>query len=144
MRSAIGVRPALRTDIPAMHAIRMAVRENRLVSCVLTEADYVAAIEVTGRGWVAEAGGSVVGFAVGNASSGNIWALFVHPDRQGLGHGRRLHDVVVEWLFQQGLACLWLSTEPQTRAQRFYERAGWSLAGALPTGELRYELRWDR
>ena len=84
-------RQAVRADIPAMHDIRMAVRENRLISTILTEADYVDAIESTGRGWVSVAQDTVVGFAVGNALNGNIWALFVHPDHQARGHGRRLH-----------------------------------------------------
>ena len=119
----------------------MAVRENRLVSTVITEEDYIRAIEQTGRGWVAEARGIVVGFAIGNAVSGNVWALFVDPAHQGLGYGRLLHDALVEWLFQHPLPCLWLTTEPNTRAQRFYERAGWSYTGALPSGEARYELR---
>jgi ribosomal protein S18 acetylase RimI-like enzyme len=125
-----------------MHRVRMAVHENRLVSTLITEEHYVSAIELTGRGWVAEDQGIVIGFAIGNAVTGNIWALFVHPDHEGRGHGRRLHDALVEWLFQQRLPHLWLSTEPNTRAQRFYEKAGWSLVGTLPSGEAHYELRF--
>ena len=135
------VRPAMRADIPGMQRVRMAVRENRLTSTVLTEAHYVQAIEETGRGWVVEHGGSVVGFAIGNRVTGNIWALFVDPEHEAHGHGRRLHDAMVEWLFGQGLSRLWLSTEPGTRAQRFYEAAGWSWLGLLANGEAHYELR---
>jgi len=123
-----------------MHRVRMSVRENRLVSTVVTEGDYVPAIETTGRGWVAEEEGAIVGFAIGNSSTGNIWALFVDPRYEGRGHGRRLHDTMVEWLFGQAVPRLWLSTEPNTRAQRFYERAGWSYLGMLPSGEAHYEL----
>jgi hypothetical protein len=60
----------------------MAVHENRLVSTLITEEHYASAIEVTGRGWVAEDQGAVIGFAIGSAVTGNIWALFVHPDHE--------------------------------------------------------------
>jgi len=123
-----------------MHRVRLAVRENRLTSSAISEAHYVPAIEDTGRGWVAHEGGNVLGFAVGNKISGNIWALFVDPDHEGEGVGSLLHAAMVTWLFQQGLSRLWLSTEPGTRAQRFYEKCGWSYVKQLPSGEAFYEL----
>ena len=121
-----------------MHRVRLAVRENRLTSRI-TEEDYIPAIEETGRGWVVEVDGGVVGFAVGNAATGNIWALFVDPAHEGQGHGRRLHDAMVEWLFSRGLERLWLSTDPNTRAHRFYESAGWRHTGMLANGEATFE-----
>ena len=133
------IRQALPTDIPAMHRIRMAVKENVLASVALTEADYAEAIGTTGRGWVAETGGEIVGFAVGNATNGNIWALFVHPDHEGRGYGRSLHDEMVAWLQGRGVRRLWLTTAPDTRAERFYRRAGWTPAGMTAGGELRFE-----
>jgi GNAT superfamily N-acetyltransferase len=65
-----------------------------------------------------------VAFAIGNATYGNIWALFVDPAHERRGHGRRLHDAMVAWLWSQGLRKLWLTTEPGTRAERFYTEAG--------------------
>ena len=122
-------RQAVRADIAGMHRVRMAVRENRLCAGVIAEADYVDAIERRGRGWVVEQGGEIVAFAVGNALDGNIWALFVAPGHEGRGHGRRLHDTMVDWLFAQGLPRLWLGTEANTRARRFYGAAGWQACG---------------
>ena len=87
-----------------------------------------------------ESQGTIVGFAIGNALTGNVWALFVDPEEEGRGHGRRLHGAMVEWLFSRGVRRLWLSTDPHTRAQKFYELAGWSFAGMLPSGEALYEL----
>ena len=124
-----------------MHALRLAVRENMLSSGAVDEASYVPAIEITGRGWVVESGGHVLGFAVANRDTGNIWALFVHPQHEGQGHGRVLHDAMMAWLFAQGVACARLSTEPGTRAQRFYESAGWCFKGLLDSGEAGYEMR---
>lgn len=132
-------RQATRSDIPAMHIIRLAVRENRLTSTAVTEEHYFPAIETTGRGWVIETQGIVVAFAVGNAETGNIWALFVHPDHEGQGYGRALQDVMVAWLFEQDLTRLHLETESGTRAQRFYEASGWTLIGIDEYGEALYE-----
>jgi GNAT superfamily N-acetyltransferase len=123
-----------------MHRVRIAVRENRLASSVITEEHYLPAIETTGRGWVIELDGTVVAFAVGNEQTGNIWALFVHPEHERRGYGRRLHEVMVSWLFSRGLAKLWLSTDPGTRAQRFYEAADWQFKGNLADGQALYEL----
>ena len=134
------LRVAVRADIDAMHALRMAVRENRLVSAVIGAADYEREIEVTGRGWVAELDGRVVGFAIGNARDGNVWALCVDPDHEGRGIGRQLHDVLIAWLFESGLTRLWLTTDPRTRAFGFYRAAGWRATGTTPQGEQRFEL----
>ena len=133
------LRQAVASDIAAIQAVRRAVRENRLTSVVISDDQVRDAIEKTGRGWVIEHQGRVVAFAIGNAANGNIWALFVHPDYERQGYGRLLHDAVVDWLLSQGLARLWLTTEPGTRAQGFYESAGWQLRGTTEAGELRYE-----
>jgi GNAT superfamily N-acetyltransferase len=134
------VRPAQRSDVAAMHRVRMSVQENRLVSMQLSDSDYIDAIEQTGRGWVVELQGSIVAFAVGDAARGNIWALFVEPGYEGRGYGRQLHDTMIAWLWERGHRQLWLTTEPGTRAARFYERAGWQRVGATPRGEVRFEL----
>ena len=133
------LRPAERRDVLAIQRVRHSVRENRLTSTVISDADVVEAIERTGRGWVVEVDGEVVAFAVGNAETGNIWALFVDPAHEGRGHGRRLHDEMLAWLWGRGLERLWLTTAPGTRAQRFYEAAGWQNGGVQPSGELLFE-----
>ena len=133
------LRQAVVADIPGMHRVRMAVRENRLRSTVITEADYQPAIEKTGRGWVVEIDGQVVAFAIGNRTNGNLWALFVDPNHEQQGHGRLLHDEMIAWLGSQGLKHLWLTTEPNTRAERFYEKAGWKRSRVTGKGEVRFE-----
>lgn len=134
------LRSARVPDIPAIQRVRASVNENRLVSTVISDEDVRTAIEETGRGWVVEKDGEVVAFAIGNAMTGNIWALFVHPEHERRGYGRQLHDTMVNCLWVAGLDRLWLTTEPGTRAQRFYQAAGWRLAGTTDRGELRYEL----
>jgi GNAT superfamily N-acetyltransferase len=119
----------------------MSVRENRLVSIAISDRDYVVAVEKAGRGWVLERQGEIVAFAIGNSENGSIWALFVEPDHEGKGYGRRLHDIMVAWLWEQGHHELWLTTESGTRAERFYQQAGWERVGMTPGGEVRFELK---
>lgn len=127
-----------------MRRVRAAVRENRLTSTTISDADYVRAIEQTGHGWVVDIETEIVAFAVGNAETGNLWALFVHPAHERRGYGRVLHDAVVTWLWSRGVQRLWLTTDPHTRAARFYEAAGWQPAGRTEDGELLLELRRSR
>lgn len=135
------IRQARPSDAAEMHRVRLSVQENRLTSIVLSERDYVEAIEERGRGWVIELQGVIVAFAVGDSSSGSIWALFVEPGNEGRGYGRRLHDMMVAWLWEQGHNRLWLTTESGTRAERFYREAGWERVGEVSRGEVRFELK---
>lgn len=126
-------------DVRAIQRVRHAVRENRLTSRAIGDDEVVDYLERRGRGWVVEVEGEVVGFAIGDAQTGNIWALFVDPAHERHGHGRRLHDEMVAWLWSRGLKRLHLSTDPDTRARGFYERAGWRSRGLLPSGEMAFE-----
>ena len=137
----IELRLATAADIPGMQDVRCAVRENALRTRTISAEAYRSQIEDSGRGWVAEVDGQIVGFAIGNAQTGNIWALFVHPEHTGQGHGRRLFSTMVDWLRAQGLQRLSLGTEPGTRAADFYRAAGWTELG-LQDGEIRFERRW--
>jgi GNAT superfamily N-acetyltransferase len=55
--------------------------------------------------------------------------LFVDPhfDKQGIG--RQLHDLMLQWYFEQTTHTVWLSTEVKSRAEKFYRSAGWTEAG---------------
>jgi GNAT superfamily N-acetyltransferase len=134
------LRQATRADAAGLWRVRYAVRENTLTPGRIGDAELFDQIERTGRGWVVEDRGEIVAFAIGNAEDGNIWALFVDPAVQGAGHGSRLHDVMVGWLWSQGLRALWLGTGTDTRARGFYERRGWRDVGAYGQDERRYEL----
>jgi GNAT superfamily N-acetyltransferase len=140
----VAIRQAVDADIPAMHRIRLAVRENQLGDPSMVQPDdYRLMIEERGRGWVAEADGRIAGFAVVDVKRSNIWALFVDPDFEGRGIGRRLHDTMLDWLFSTGVERVWLSTDSGTRAEAFYQAAGWERAGDYK-GEARYEMSKER
>ncbi|HUP97070.1 MAG TPA: GNAT family N-acetyltransferase [Usitatibacter sp.] len=141
MTSRGSLRVAHVEDIPAMHVVRMAVRENPLSDpSRIQPRDYEEMIEKRGRGWVYEIDGRIVGFSVGDHSRRNIWALFIEPGFEGRGIGRVLHDAMVKWLFEQSPEPLWLTTTPSTRAESFYRAAGWRFAGEAPHGEIRFEM----
>jgi GNAT superfamily N-acetyltransferase len=132
------LRQAHAADIPALWRVRHAVTENTLTPGRLTDEDVRRELEDTGRGWLIEADGAVVAFAIANADSGNIWALFVLPAHQDRGHGSRLHAVMLDWLRQQRSPPPWLDTGAGTGACAFYERHGWIADPTPASGEVRY------
>ena len=130
-------------DFTAVHRVRMAVKENKLSDPTkVTFDDYAIMLKERGRGWLCESEGEVVGFAIADAAEGSIWALFVLPEFDGRGIGRALHDRMVSWCFgEASLSRLWLSTDPGTRAEAFYKKAGWQPIAVEENGEIRFELR---
>lgn len=133
------LRQAVRDDLPDLLRVRYAVSENR-PSRIIPDSQVIEALERTGRGWVIELDGVIAAFAIGDAVTGSVFALFVDPSHQGHGYGRRLHDTVVEWLWSRGLDRIWLNTQADTRAQFFYEKLGWLRLGTAGNGQLRLEL----
>ncbi len=128
--------------IPAMHSVRMSVKENALSNPgLVTEQDYVEMLTKKGRGWVCMEEGNVGGFSIVDLEEQNIWALFVAPGFENQGIGRTLHGLMLHWSFEQnGIESLWLSTATGTRAERFYQKAGWKYTGLTSTGEARFEM----
>lgn len=136
------IRAATEADFEEMHLLRLSVRENRLRDPKSVQIqDYRRIVENGGEAWVCEFDGRIAGFAVADGRTCSVWALFVAPAQERRGIGRALHDVMIKWLFSSGASCAWLTTEPGTRAQRFYEAAGWKIIRTLPGGDVRYEMR---
>ncbi len=134
------LRQATMADAEPIWKIRYAVNENTLRPGRISNEDLRRGLEDTGRGWVIEVDGSIEAFAIGNAQSGNVWALFVAPPAQGRGYGSRLHDVMVGWLREQRVSPLWLTTGENTKASSFYEKRGWMRVSVSSDGQARYEL----
>jgi GNAT superfamily N-acetyltransferase len=134
-------RLAVPADVLEMHRVRHSVRENVLVDAgSVTFKNTRRMLTRDGRGWVCEVEGRVVGIAIADLAGMNVWALFVEPGYEGMGIGRRLHDTMMDWMFESGATRVWLSTDPRTRAERFYARAGWEFAGRGENGETRFEM----
>jgi GNAT superfamily N-acetyltransferase len=105
------LRQAAVSDLPDLCRVRYAVSENHLSSLAIPDDQVIEALETTGRGWVIELDGVIVAFAIGDALTGSIGALFVDPQHRGHGYGRRLYDTVVDWLWSQGHDRIWLGME---------------------------------
>lgn len=120
------LRRATSADIPAMSRIRLAVTENALSDPArITTAMYEDFLDRSGRGWVAEARGTIVAFCYADHVDGAIWALFVQPGQEGRGLGKALLREATDWLFAAGHDCVRLTTGAGTRADRFYAAQGW-------------------
>ncbi|TGD83405.1 GNAT family N-acetyltransferase [Hymenobacter wooponensis] len=134
-------REAQVADIPQLSIVRLSVQENRLSNPnKVTEQDYINYLTQRGKGWVCEVNGTIVGFAIADVLGHSIWALFVHPEFAGQGIGKRLHDLMLDWYFDQTSETIWLSTAPGTHAEEFYRRQGWQDTGRTKSGEARFEM----
>ncbi len=112
--------------------------------------------------WVANNNGQLEGFvALGpardaNATTGEVYAIYVHPNHWDQGVGRTLFTHAASRLvsLEFSAAFLWV-LESNARARRFYELAGWNFDGRTkletrPNGielkevSYRKEFRRDR
>ena len=129
------IRRATQDDLPRIWEIRYAVRENRLTRGVVTGADCDWFIANSGI-WLWEEDGAVCGFSASDTRDGTIWALFLDPAHEGRGIGQKLFAAALIPLRDAGFARAELSTEPGTRAARFYASAGWVADGLNAGGEM--------
>lgn len=128
-------------DIPPAMRLRLAVRENALPDPGRVTPQMVEdAITRDGRGWVLVQDGQVLGFSIALREPPSIWALFVLPGHEGRGIGDALHAQAVAWLWTLGAKRIELTTDPGTRADRFYRDRGWVDTGLNDKGEIRFEL----
>jgi len=141
-------REAQLADIKQLYAVRLSVKENMLPDPgFITEREYEKYLTYHGKGWLCEVDNEVVGFAIIGLTQRNIWALFVRPEHEGKGIGRQLHDIMLDWYFNQTNDTVWLGTGPNTRAEVFYRNAGWKETGRRANGEIKFELTaedWKR
>lgn len=129
------------SDIPQIQFVRNAVKENRLSDpSLVPDQDVEEYITNRGRGWVCEIEESVVGFAIVDLIDNNIWALFIHPDFEARGIGKKLHRMMMDWYFLQTKEKVWLGTEPNSRAEKFYRMQGWKEVGIHGKGEIKFEM----
>lgn len=162
----VRVREAVAEDAAAIGRVRHA--SWRVAYSGLMPADYLAGLSVDGfelsarrmladrvaagmSVFVAEVGGVVVGFAsVGPSRDaeeaqrggvGELYAIYLDPAIWRLGIGRRLQEVALERLREEGYreATLWvLATNTASRA--FYENTGWRHDGGVSGFEAGAEV----
>ena len=131
-------------DIQQIQVVRHAVKENVLSNpALVSDKDCEEYLTVRGKGWVCENEKKIVGFAIADLKDHNIWALFVLPEFAGKGIGKSLHNIMLEWYFTQTKERVWLSTAPNTKAEKFYKMQGWRDIGKTANGEVRFEMAWE-
>jgi len=118
-------------DVKELLHLRTQMKENvltaeDLVKRGITESDVIRKLSGSYKGWLCECDGRIVGFAMGDRLTGEMWVIAVLPAYEGRGIGRRLLGLVEEWLFSFHDE-LWLTTEdnPNNRAYGVYLKAGW-------------------
>ena len=131
-------------DIKQIQIVRKAVKENTLSDPALVpDAAVEEYLFHRGKGWVCEMDNNVVGFSIVDLKDKNIWALFVHPQQEGKGIGKKLHDVMLDWYFDQTKETVWLGTSPNTKAEKFYRMQGWKEVGMHGKGEIKFEMGFE-
>ncbi|HEX9827637.1 MAG TPA: GNAT family N-acetyltransferase [Flavobacteriaceae bacterium] len=136
-------REAKTDDIKQIQIVRNSVTENALSNPnLVTDEDCIEFITKRGKGWVCEIDNEIVGFSIVDLEDHNIWALFLKPEFEKQGIGRKLHDIMLNWYFTRTKTKVWLGTSPNTRAERFYRKAGWTEIGTHGKGELKFEMTY--
>lgn len=138
------IREAKIEDIKQIQIVRNAVKENMLSNPnLVTDQDCEEFMFVRGKGWVCEIDKQIVGFSIVDMKDHNIWALFLQPEFENRGIGRKLHDIMLNWYFAQTKDTVWLGTAPNTRAETFYRKSGWKEIGTHGNGEVKFEMTFD-
>ena len=123
-------RQAKTEDIPQIQIVRNSVKENQLSNPNLIPDNLVEEfITKKGKGFVCEIDDKIVGFSIVDFVENNVWALFILPDFEGKGIGKKLHQLMLDEYFSQTKETIWLSTEANSRAEIFYKKQGWKNAG---------------
>jgi len=137
-------REATPEDIKQIQVVRNAVKENTLSDPnLVTDRDCEDFINKRGKGWVCEIENRIVGFAIADLKENNIWALFIDPKFEQKGIGQTLHKLMLDWYFKQTKATVWLGTAFNTRAEKFYRKAGWMEVGLHGSKEIKFEMSYE-
>ncbi len=132
------------TDISQIQIVRNSVKENVLSNpALVTDEDCKEYLTVRGKGWVCEIDNQIIGFAIADLKDNKVWALFLKPEYERKGIGKRLHGIMLHWYFQQTKGMIWLGTALNTRAETFYRMRGWREAGLHGSKEIKFEMNFD-
>ena len=137
-------REAQPCDIHRIPIVRNSVKENMLSTpASVSDNDVKEFLFIRGKGWVCSVDECVVGFSIVDLKENNIWALFVHPDHESKGIGKKLHNLMLEWYFDQTKETVWLGTSPATRAEKFYKHMEWKEVGNHGEKEKKFEMNYE-
>ena len=136
-------RQAIPEDIPQIQIVRNSEKENQLSNPNLIPDDLVEEfITKRGKGFVCEIDDIIVGFSIVNFVENNVWALFLLPEFEGKGIGKKIHQLMLDEYFSKTKETIWLSTEANSRAETFYKKQVWKNAG-LHGNEVKFEMSFE-
>lgn len=139
------IRVATRKDVDSLFEIRTSVEQNHLsreqmAALGITPQVLGQAIEDSECVWIAEVEGQPLAFVMIDRETGELFAMFVRPGHENRGLGRRLMGVAEAALFEQHERIFLITDGRQDiRANGFYQRLGWELAGQEDHDDVRYE-----
>ncbi len=137
------IREANIEDIKQIQHVRNSVTENTLSNPnVVADEDCEEFITIRGKGWVCEINKQIIGFAIADLKESNIWALFLDPKFERRGIGQKLHQTMLDWYYTQTKVTVWLGTACNTRAEKFYRKAGWKEVGTHGPKEIKFEMTY--
>ena len=129
------IRRARPQDHARVTEIRSIVTENILRDPSRVTVDMYKWFEQNPGVWLWEENGHILGFSAADTRDGTIWALFIDPAHEGRGIGQALFAKACDVLRKAGHKTGSLTTQPGSRADRFYQRAGWKAVGTSERGE---------
>ena len=137
-------REATIDDIKQIQVVRNSVKENTLSNPnLVTDKDCEEFLSIRGKGWVCEIENEIVGFAIADLKENNIWALFIDPKFEKNGIGQKLNKIMLGWYFLKTKDTVWLGTDINTRAEKFYRKAGWTEVGLNGSVEMKFEMSYE-
>ncbi|QZY97484.1 GNAT family N-acetyltransferase [Pantoea dispersa] len=139
----INIRTAQAADIDGMFHVRISVIENHLSReemqrIGITENVVADLIEKSCCAWVATDNEKIIGFSMILPDEGCLFAAFVLPEYEGRGIGRRLVEIAEKELFRHH-EVVWLETDKQSRAAKFYIQLGWGNKIDINDTDIRLE-----
>jgi ribosomal protein S18 acetylase RimI-like enzyme len=138
-------------DVAELFKVRISSRENRMTmealgSIGITPDSTIKALSVSVAGWLCEVSGKIVGFSMGDKDTGEMLVVAVLPEYENAGIGKRLMELLQQWLFAHGHEEIWLleNPDPKVRAYGFYRKLGWVAAGLHESGHQILKLSTPR
>jgi GNAT superfamily N-acetyltransferase len=140
----MNIREATLAAIRQIQVIRHTVTENILSNPELAiDKDCEEFISKREKGWACEIEGEIIGLSIIDLRDNNVWALFLHPNQKKKGVGRLLHDLMLDWYFEQTSQKICLGTSPKTRAEIFYKKTNWREVGKYGKNEIKFEMTYQ-
>ena len=132
MNSSFLIREIEVDDLDEVFEVRVVTWHNangrkELAEWGITPNSVATMLSTSHKGWLCQFNSQIVGFAMGDRSTGEMWVIAVLKEFESLGIGRQLMHRVESWSFDHEWREIWLTTDvdESLRAVGFYRHLGW-------------------